>query len=246
MAISMVIVWALFLQPFNSIAQISIDVEGGVISTGYNDVRIPGDVGTFISFSDELSGSTSFFSRVRVGYRFGSRSQVLALYAPLRLSYKGSVNRDIIFQGETFAAGSQLDATYKFNSYRATYRYHLVSKEKFDFGIGLTLKVRDAKIGIAGNFGTSAEKTDLGIVPLINFTLHWKPNESIGLLLDGDALAAPQGRAEDMLLAATYKATKNLTFKAGYRILEGGADNATVYTFSLFHFGVAGVIINLE
>jgi len=28
---------------------------------------------------------------------------------------------------------------------------------------------------------------------------------------------------------------------AGYRILEGGADNEEVYTFSLFHYLVAGV-----
>lgn len=246
MAISMVMVWALFLQPFNSIAQISIDVEAGVVYTGYNDVRIPGLGGSFISFSDELSWEPSLVSRVRVGYRFGNRSEVLVLYAPLNLSYKGTVNRDILFQGETFTAGSQLNATYKFNSYRATYRYHLVNNEKLDFGIGLTIKVRDAKIGIDGNFGTSAEKTDLGPVPLINFTLNWRPTDRFGLLLDGDALAVPQGRAEDVLLAATYRATKNLTFKAGYRILEGGADNATVYTFSLFHYGVAGVIINLE
>jgi hypothetical protein len=27
---------------------------------------------------------------------------------------------------------------------------------------------------------------------------------------------------------------------AGYRVLEGGADNDTVYTFSLFHYAVAG------
>ncbi|HPF94727.1 MAG TPA: hypothetical protein PLV65_12325, partial [Tenuifilaceae bacterium] len=126
------LVLILCVKPFNAISQISIDVEAGAVYTGYNDVRIPGDEGSFISFSDELSGKTSLFSRVRLGYMFGDRNEVLLLYAPLNLSYKGTVSRDIIFKGETFAAGSKLNATYKFNSYRITYRYHVLKKNKLD------------------------------------------------------------------------------------------------------------------
>ena len=49
----------------------------------------------------------------------------------------------------------------------------------------------------------------------------------------GDALAAPQGRAEDVLAALTYGKSDKFRIKIGYRILEGGADNDEVYTFSL-------------
>jgi hypothetical protein len=239
------LVLILCFKPFDAISQISIDIEAGAVYTGYNDVRIPGDEGSFISFSDELNGKTSLFSRVRLGYMFGDRNEVLLLYAPLDLSYKGTLSRDVDFQGETFAAGSKLNATYKFNSYRITYRYLVLKKKQFDLGVGLTLKVRDANIGISNDLGKSSEKTDLGVVPLISFIAHWQPTEQFGLVLDGDALAAPQGRAEDVLLAVTYKATSRLTFRAGYRILEGGADNATVYTFSLFHYAVAGLTVKL-
>ena len=45
-----------------------------------NDVRIPGDVVTFISLSDELSPGAKFFSRHKVGYRIGERHVVLALF----------------------------------------------------------------------------------------------------------------------------------------------------------------------
>ncbi|MFO8023092.1 MAG: hypothetical protein R6U65_11540 [Perlabentimonas sp.] len=227
-------------------AQFTFDVEGGVATTGYNDVRIPGSDGTFISFSDELSSNPIFYSRVRVGFKFGSRSEVLALYAPLKFQYKGSVNRDVVFQGDTYPAGMQLNATYKFKSYRATYRYYIFDKSNFEAAVGLTVKVRDANIGIRGNSGLESVKTDLGVVPLVNFWVHWHATDRLGLLLDGDALAAPQGRAEDVLAAITYKATDSFSFKAGYRILEGGADNDSVYTFSLFHYGLVGVIIRLD
>ena len=235
----------LFTQP-TAFAQFTFDVEGGVAATGYNDVRIPGSGGTFISFSNELSSNPIFYSRVRVGFKFGSRSEVLALYAPLKFQYKGSVNRDVVFQGETYPAGMQLNATYKFNSYRATYRYYVLDKSNLEVAVGLTVKVRDANIGIRGNSGLESVKTDLGVVPLVNFWVHWHATERLGLLLDGDALAAPQGRAEDVLAAITYKATDRFSVKAGYRILEGGADNNSVYTFSLFHYGLLGVIISLD
>jgi hypothetical protein len=228
-----------------SYAQISIDLEAGMVTTGYNDVRIPGEAGTFISFSDEFSSDPKFFQRIRSGVRLGQRGEVLALFAPLRFTYTGAVDRDIFFQGETYPAESQLTATYKFNSYRATYRYYVLEREKLDIGLGLTLKARDAIIAIEGG-GLKTQKTDFGFVPLINFVVHWQPTERIGLLLDGDALAAPSGRAEDVLAALTFRANENLTLKAGYRILEGGADNRTVYTFSMFHYGVVGVIYRFK
>ncbi len=113
-------------------------------------------------------------------------------------------------------------------------------KAKFEFGLGLTAKIRDAEIALNSQ-GLAASKTNVGFVPIINFRLNWKINEKIGLLLEGDALAAPQGRAEDVLIAGIYKFSDRLQFRFGYRILEGGADNDEVYNFSLFHYASAGV-----
>jgi hypothetical protein len=69
----------------------------------------------------------------------------------------------------------------------------------------------------------------------------WNIDDTFGLLLYGDALAAPQGRAEDVLIAATYKLSERLGIRAGYRILEGGADNAEVYNFSWFNYASVGI-----
>jgi hypothetical protein len=160
----------------------------------------------------------------------------------LTVSSHGSIPRDVLFEDALFTSGSPIDASYKFNSYRITYRYKLVQKEKFEFGLGFTAKIRDAKVALeSGNI--YAEKVNVGFVPIINFRLAWYPEEKIGLLLEGDALAAPQGRAEDILAAVTYKVSDKMGIKAGYRILEGGADNDEVYTFSLFHYAAAGLFL---
>ena len=225
-------------------AQALIDLETGAVFTGYNDVRIPGDEGTFFSLKDDLIPKAEFFYRLRLNYTIKSRHTFSLLYAPLETTSKGSVPYDIFFEGVTFPANTDLSGTYKFNSYRLTYRYEIVQKPKFEFGLGFTGKIRDARIAMA-SAGLESEKTNVGFVPIINFRMFWKLDEKFGILLDGDALAAPQGRAEDILIAATYRVSDRIGLKAGYRILEGGADNDEVYNFALFNYASLGLFINL-
>ena len=235
----------LIILPANKTnAQFSLDLESGIVSTGYNDVRIPGDQGTLFSLKDDLVSKTEVFFRLRANYTIKSRHTLSILYAPLETISKGNVSYDIFFEGVTFPANTDLTGTYKFNSYRFTYRYEIVLKPKFEFGLGFTAKIRDAKIALSSST-LESEKTNVGFVPVINFRMLWKPYEKFGILLEGDALAAPQGRAEDVLIAATYRVSDWLGLKAGYRILEGGADNDEVYNFALFNYASVGLLIYL-
>ncbi|MBW6500539.1 MAG: hypothetical protein K0B05_04015 [Bacteroidales bacterium] len=224
-------------------AQFTLDLESGLVSTGYNDVRIPGNEGTLFSLNEDLDSDSKIFLRIRLNYAIGDRHTLSALYAPLTVLSDGSFSGEVNFEGVLFPAGNEVDATYKFNSYRLTYRYTIVKKPKFDFGLGFTAKIRDAEIALRSG-ELSGEKINVGFVPIINFRLAWSMSEKFGLLFEGDALAAPQGRAEDVLIAATYRPNDRFGFKAGYRLLEGGAENDEVYTFSLFHYASAGLLIN--
>jgi hypothetical protein len=237
----------LFILSFNVLSlngQASFDLETGAVGTGYNNVRIPGDQGTLFSLKDDLISKTEAFFRLRVNYTIKSRHTLSLLYAPLETVSNGSLPYDIFFEGATFPANTDLTGTYKFNSYRFTYRYEIVLKPKFEFGLGFTAKIRDAKIALASS-ELESEKTNVGFVPIINFRMLWKPYEKFGILLEGDALAAPQGRAEDVLIAATYRLSDHFGLKAGYRILEGGADNDEVYNFALFNYASVGIFIYL-
>jgi hypothetical protein len=92
--------------------------------------------------------------------------------------------------------------------------------------------------------GSAAEKTNTGFVPLVNFDLSWRFAPRTALVVAGDALAAPQGRAEDVLVAVRHQAAERVAFRVGYRVLEGGADNDEVFTFALLHYAVAGIEID--
>lgn len=221
-------------------AQPLVDLETGLVFTGYNNVRIPGDKGTQFSLKNDLQPETRMFYRMKIGYTINSRHTISVLYAPLEIESAGSIANDILFQGIVFPANSQLKGIYKFNSYRVTYRYDMVNRAKIVFGLGFTAKIRDAAIQVSSP-NLTAVKTNIGFVPIINFRLLWKSHEKFGLLLEGDALAARQGRAEDVLIAATYKLSHNFGIRAGYRVLEGGADNDEVYNFALFHYASFGI-----
>ena len=223
-------------------SQIELDLETGVAFSGYNDVRIPGNTGTLFSLSEELKADPSFFYRIRLLYNISERHHLGLLYAPLSIKSSGKLDRVLSFEHVTYPANSPLETTYKFNSYRLFYRYDFLRTDKIDAGVGITAKIRDAKISVKGD-GLETEKANMGFVPLINFRFLWKFSKFFALLLDGDALAAPQGRAEDVLAAFIYQLNSNLKLKACYRILEGGADNDEVYNFALVHYTAVGAII---
>jgi hypothetical protein len=236
--ICIVSLFILHHKPAN--AQAILDLETGAVFNGYNDVRIPGDQGTLFSLTDELQNDPKVFFRLRASYIIGSRHTISALYAPLETVSNGTISNDILFAGETYAANTQLNGTYKFNSYRLTYRYDFIQNPNFEFGLGATAKIRDARIALS-SADLSSEKTDFGFVPIINFRLFWKPQDQLGFILEGDALGSSQGRAIDAQAAVTYDLSENLRLRGGYRILEGGADNAEVYNFSLFHYASVGI-----
>ncbi|MEP0828430.1 MAG: hypothetical protein HRF51_07890 [bacterium] len=219
---------------------VQLDLESGVAISGYNDVRYPGNSGTLISLSQDLNLEQGPFWRARISYGFGDRHTLSLLAAPLRLEGKGAVSNDIIFGAATFPAMTALKTKYRFDSYRMTYRYEILRRDQLSLGIGFTGKIRDAAISIQGN-GLASEKANTGFVPLINFRFDLKISRMFSLLVDGDALAAPQGRAEDVLAAITADTAYGIKVKLGYRILEGGADNDEIYTFALVNYLVLGV-----
>jgi hypothetical protein len=219
------------------------DTEGAYVWPGYIDVRIPNETGTLFSLTDDLPAESKCVYRLRLGYQFHPRHSLTLLFAPLGLKAQGSLDKDISFNEDFFPANTDLQAFYKFNSYRLTYRFDIINSKKWKVGLGLTAKIRDAEVRLEDGEKRSS-KTDVGFVPLLNFRVEWLFSGKMSFLLEGDALASPggQGRAEDVLLALFYRLNDSIILKLGYRILEGGADVESVYNFSLLNYLIGGVV----
>jgi hypothetical protein len=231
---------AVLIMPSPAFAEYSLNFQGAAVFTEKNDVSIPGDSGTKFSLSDDLHADTAFTGRIEVCYVRNDRDYFGIVISPLSVDSHGSVDQNISFAGTTFPANTDLDATFRFDSYRLTWRRKFVARDNLDVWLGLTGNIRDAAITVEGG-GQRATKANTGFVPLINFLMDWRFAKPWSFRVAGDALVGPQGRAEDLLLAMMYNISAATKVFAGYRILEGGADNDEVYTFSLFHYAVVGI-----
>lgn len=160
--------------------------------------------------------------------------------APLSISGTDLTDRVIDFAGERFAAGEPTRADYRFNTYRLTWRYRFHRGERWDWGAGAAVLVRDARIRLTqGNL--SAEDDDLGFVPLLHAHGRYRLSDQTTLVMDFEGAWAPQGRAFDIGLRAERDFRNGWYGHFGVRTLEGGADNNDVYTFAWVHFAPIGL-----
>ncbi len=219
-----------------------VELEGGLLSAGRADVRIPGDTGTRFSLVDDLDASDTAYWRMRLSWRSAPRHNWIVSYVPIEVSSSGRLLRDTTYVDTVFPADTDVDATYRFDNYRLTYRYLWRETERLQLEVGATFFVRDAKVTLRSDTQEDSD-SDLGVVPLVSFAASWQLFPRISLLIDGDALAATQGRALDVFGGMHYQPRGNMLLGAGYRILEGGADNDDVYTFALFHHAALQAIL---
>ncbi len=238
----------LLIAVFGSIptqAQLRLDLESGlVLGTRYNDVRIPNQGGTLVNLPDNLSVNPTVFYRARLGYTIADRHTISLLYAPLTVQYQGSFGQNVNFNNQQFVANRPLTVDYTFNSYRLTYRYDFVARTHWRVGVGLTAKIRDASVRFASE-SNSTNFDNIGFVPLINFYAAYKPNEHWSVLAEGDALGSRFGRAEDIFVGGAYNVNRTLGFKAGYRVVEGGANVDEIYNFTWINYASVGVLLTL-
>ena len=224
----------LIVLPQIASANFNATVELGPVWQSRNDVEIPIGSGTRFSLVSASSGPFVAY-RVYAGYDFNDRHGLRALFAPFSVTASGTFGQNIDFAGSTYTAGTPLSATYQFNSYRLTYRYKFYKSDNWDWYVGFTGKIRDAKIALSQG-ATASESKNVGFVPLIHFAANYRFADDWRLIFDMDGLAAPQGRAFDITLQAGWQATPEIELSAGYRTVEGGAASSTIYNFTWLHY----------
>lgn len=222
----------------------SAELEGGAVWQSRNVVQIPNtSAGTRFSLVELVGTGPLPWFRLYFKWNIVSRHSLHILLAPLSYTKTGTFNTDINFCGETFQQGIATDATYKFNSWRIGYSYNLCQSVKHNCRcwIGFTAKIRDAKIKLEQQ-GRSAEKTDLGFVPLLHIAMEKKFTEKWGFVFDLEGLAGGPGRAFDGALKGRFYPAKTWSISLGYRTVEGGADITEVYNFAWIHYGMLSVL----
>jgi len=226
---------------------LTIHLESGLAFTQYNNVQAPnggGELGTRFSLKDDFTETQMpIYFRAEVSYLIADKHTVELTAAPLVVESMGLNLPVVNFENEEFS-GEGTTGRYQFNTYRLSYRYRFIGKEKFQLDAGATLLVRDAEISLSQN-DVFATNTDLGFVPLLSLDTRYFFKPTISLALKAEALIGPVGRAEDVFLGLVYQPDSRLGLRAGYRLIEGGADVNQVYNFAFFHFADIGLVLTL-
>ena len=108
-------------------------------------------------------------------------------------------------------------------------------------GFGVTAKVRDAVIRLESN-GLSAEKTDLGVVPLINFKFERRLGNRATFLLEGDALAAPRAAPRTSSRASSSTPAGTGRSKPATASSKAAPTTTRSTPSRLVHYVAAGVV----
>ena len=215
-------------------------MEGGPLWQRDNDAAVPGNTGTRFSPKDLIGDGPFPVGRVTADWDIDERHALRAVIAPLQVDGIGTLDRPTAFAGQTFAAGTPTKGTYEFTSYRAGYRYTFLHDEHWRLRVGGTLFVRDAEIKLE-QAGITASDSDVGVVPLLNFSAEYFPAKRWRIVGEVDGLAAPQGRAFDIAIKGYYDLADWCSIGLGYRTIEGGVDNDDVYNFAWLHSAVAAL-----
>lgn len=231
-----------FLAPLPASAQppLILELEGGPVWQTTNDVEIPNDgTATRFSLRDVIGSGPWPAGRVYITWNLAERHGLRLLLAPLSVTENGVLDAPVNFEGASYVPG-KAEATYKFNSYRLSYRYRFRETEKVKAWVGVTGKIRDAEIALAQ--GTTTSSSDnVGFVPLLHLAAEWRVAPQWSLIADADAIAGGPGRAIDASLKAGYDLGERLTLGAGYRTVEGGADVKSVYNFAWLHYATVSL-----
>ena len=219
---------------------VEVDVEGVAAWQDRNVVQSPNDA-TATRFSlKTLTGSGPAWSgRLQASGRIKERHEWRVLVAPLSVSGTGPGAVPIRFEGGVFAPG-QVSADYRFDSWRATWRWRWIDREDLVVKIGATAKIRDASVRLSQ--GTvSARKADKGFVPLLHGAFERRLGDRWALEGDIDALAGGPGHAVDAGLRVSRELSSGWRVTGGVRWLDGGADDDEVYSFATFTSVTLGV-----
>ncbi len=222
--------------------RLTIDLEWGTARQLRNDVQSPNSAaGTRFSL-DGLTGQGSPSApRLELAWRLNPNDDLRLVAAPLQLKGQGSLPENVNYEGRTFAAGTT-SAIYRFDSYRATWRRTVSQRDDWVLKAGVTGKIRDAEITLQQG-GVNATRSDVGFVPLLHVHALRQLDHRSRLTFDADGLASPRGRAFDLSLRYVRDFGHKVSGFAGVRVLDGGANNDSVYNFARFQYMTVGLSI---
>ena len=150
--------------------------------------------GTYFDYVKDGGQDVLFpVSRLSLELDFKNRNTLFFLYQPLRLDSKALLAEDLSVDELTFPANTGVNLRYNFPFYRISYLRELMPKnEKYSFGIGASVQVRNATINFESTDGTLLRTSrDLGVVPIMKARFRAELSDWAYTEVEADGFYAP-------------------------------------------------------
>jgi len=211
--------------------------------------------GTEINFEKDLGINreiTTFLANFQ--WQISRRSRIALNYFNVKRSSDHVLEKDIVFEDNTYHAGSSVQSFFNTAIFQFTYGYAILSKPKYEAGLSIGTHIVNAKTGIALNgssgittqndFGFTAPLPDLGVWG------GWAISNRFALNADMSYFALTLNNKSGRLLAFnlsfTYKLIDQLDLTLGYTGLNFKVDIERKDVIGNFKWGYNGPAIALN
>lgn len=192
-----------------------------------------GATGTRFDEQDTGEDRNLFLARrIAAEAGFGERHAVILLYAPLDLTTRATLTRNIDFRGTVFREGEVVDNRYLFDGYRGSYLFALLRSDRFKWEIGASIQIRNAAVEMS-TVDTSparyAVEHDIGTVFALKTRLWFAPRPQLWAALEADGISSFgvfedfSGALYDVSLSAGTPVRRGIDVFLRLRWLGGGA-----------------------
>ncbi len=216
--------------------KISATAEMGFLTVIDHKIQFSNS-GTKIDYVKE-GGQDNLYAvkRFSLEAQFNRKNTIILLYQPLEIRTQALLQRDLVIDDLVFPQSSGVNFLYGFPFYRISYlREFMADNPKYNFGIGLTLQIRNATIAFESLDGTLLRtNNDVGIVPALKLRTRTRLNNHFYLELEADGIYAPvsylngsdnevKGAILDASLRMGYHLRSDIDAFFNIRYLGGGA-----------------------
>lgn len=198
----------------------------------------PGSAGTDIDLENDLGlDDSDTLPAVYAGARLGSRFVITAEYYALNRDASRTLTRDIVFDGTTYPATTQVDSELKSDVYRVTVGYAFWRTEQLEVGAAIGLHATSFDVSLRGNInaggggGVTTQKRGedfLAPLPTVGLYGTYQATPKITLGARVDYLSLTVGDYSGSLLnaqaSASYAVTSNIALGAAYRYVAYDLD----------------------
>lgn len=230
-----------------------VDFEIGAAYLFQNDGRYGANGTSYTAADVGQQRNLAVALRLAIEARLARRHTIIATWAPLDLTTRATLKRDLTFQTTTFADRSVVDHRYLFDGYRLSYLFGLVQGSRFTLGVGASLQVRNASVEfrtVDTAPAVFAVERDIGLVGALKVRARF----DAGVLYaqaDIDffntfGLGLPAG-IHDVALTLGIPVIPGFDFLLRLRLVGGGANvpSRDIYNWGNFGFALLGLRVDL-